>query len=455
MNRVILIGLIVVGVVIVWATASAVWSGIPVETAQVQRSDIREFIDERGQTRLPRVHLVTMPYPGRIEEIGLQEGDEVAEGQVVARVVPHDLKNAVAEAQAAVQRLQASIRQNDDTTIEETTEQQALRFVESMASTVAAAESRMTSGKAKLDYSEKNRARIRGLATKGARTEDDLDRAELEYVQSQVDYRQDALIWRSMVAIEAATQLLPKTVRQYITRKTLNRAVLEKQMAEVEARLRQMIIRQERGTMTSPVDGRVLERLVQNERYLEAGTILLRIGRMEELEVESDILSQDVVDIQPDDPVEIYGPAIGARAGDGVAGLVNRIFPAGFTKVSSLGVEQQRVRVVVRFGAGVLGELRASRDLGVGYRVRVRIFTEQKPDALVVPRSALFRGADNGWQVFAVRHNRAELQPVTVGLMNDEKAEITEGLRENDFVVLAPESSLAPGDRVRRVARTR
>ena len=98
----------------------------------------------------------------------------------MARVVQQDLENALAEARAAVQRLQAAIRENDDTTVEETTEEQSNRFVESMVSTVAAAKERMTSGQAKLDYAEKNRSRIQTLATTGAKTQDDLDRAELE-----------------------------------------------------------------------------------------------------------------------------------------------------------------------------------------------------------------------------------------------------------------------------------
>jgi HlyD family secretion protein len=132
---------------------------------------------------------------------------------------------------------------------------------------------------------------------------------------------------------------------------------------------------------------------------------------------------------------------------------VHRIYPAGFTKVSSLGVEQQRVNVIVRFAEGVLEKLREQRDLGVDYRVRVRIFTEHKSDALLVPRTALFRGADGGWEVFVVRDRRAKLQPVEVGLMNDERVEIISGLQQGEIVVLAPESSLIDGTRVKPILR--
>ena len=130
-------------------------------------------------------------------------------------------------------------------------------------------------------------------------------------MQSDVDYKQDQLVHAAMVAIGAATNLLPTMVEQYIDRKTLAGDVLEKEKAEAEARLQERLQEQERGTMRSPVDGVVLDRLISNERYLAAGTTLLEIGRLEDMEVEADILSLDVVAAKVGDRVEIYGPAVG------------------------------------------------------------------------------------------------------------------------------------------------
>ena len=234
-------------------------------------------------------------------------------------------------------------------------------------------------------------------------------------------------------------------VGQYIDRKTLTGDVLEKEKAEAEAKLQQVLQEEDRGTMRSPVDGVVLDRLVSNEGYLSAGKTLLEIGRLEDLEVEADVLSLDVVAASVGDRAEIYGPAIGLPP---ARGIVERIYPAGFTKVSSLGVEQQRVKVIVRFDPSELKRLLRDRRLGVGYRVRVRIFTADKTQALLIPRSALFRAADNTWQVFAVRNGRARLQTVEVGLMNDEQVEIVRGLSEGEAVILAPESTLTDGARV-------
>jgi HlyD family secretion protein len=420
--------------------------GKAVETQRATSGPIREFIDEQAKTRLPQTYLITMPITGRIETISLVEGTPIRRGDVVARIVPRDLELSVAEARAAVERLEASIAENADVAVEETAYQQALQFVKSTAATVLAAAERMTAGKARLDYAERDLGRVRQLASTGARTQDDLERAVLEQVQSDVSYKQDRLVHAAMQAMAAATDLMPVMVRQYIQRKKLSGAVLQKQKAEAEARLEQVLQEQRRGAMVSPVDGVVLDRPVSNERYLAAGTTLLEIGRLEDLEVEADVLSLDVVAAKVGDRAEIYGPAIGRTP---ARGTVARVYPAGFTKVSSLGVEQQRVKVVIRFEAGELDRLLKEQRLGVGYHVRVKIFTADKTQALLIPRSALFRAADNSWQAFVVRGGRARLQTVEVGLMNDTQVEILKGIAEGEPVVLAPESSLADGAKVR------
>lgn len=132
-----------------------------------------------------------------------------------------------------------------------------------------------------------------------------------------------------------------------------------------------------------------------------------------------------------------------------LTGRVSRIEPRGFTKVSSLGVEQQRVLVIVDFDPDVLEQFAADGyTLGVGYRLQVRVITDTHENAVVVPRSALFRGTGDRWQVFVVHGNRARLADVRIGLLNDHEVEIVGGISANDIVVIAPETDLLDGARV-------
>jgi HlyD family secretion protein len=421
-------------------------SGTPVRAERAFRGTIRQYIDEQARTRLPQTYLVTMPFAGRVEAVELIEGQHVDAGKVVAQIVPSDLKLDVEQAAAAVERLQASITESADVSVEETGLDQAKEFVKSTAAMLSATDELVRSSKAKSDYAESVYQRAVETFKKKATSQDDFDAATLQEKQSRYDHARDKFMRESVAAMNAATSLMPTLVRQYIVRKGLGTDVLKKQLAEARVRQQQVLRDRERGAMRSPVDGVVLNRFNTNERFLPGGASLLEIGRLEDLEIEAEILSLDVVAAKVGDDVEIYGPAVGQP---GVKGKVARVYPAGFTKVSSLGVEQQRVMVVVRFDAKDLERLLDERRLGVGYRVRVRIITAEKSDALVVPRSALFRSTSGDWQVFVVRNRRARLQKVTIGLMNDELAEITDGLSDDEPVVLAPESTLSDGARVR------
>ena len=429
-----------------WSLYAMSNGGLPVELAEVRRGPIREFVDEQGKTRLPKTHVVTMPYNGRVESIELTEGTPVKAGQVVACVVPVDLELETRQAEAAVERLEASIAENRDVSVEETGLKQALNYVTSMDLTVQASNKRQEAGKARYDFAKKSYDRVRPLAKSKDKTEEELNRAELAVVEGDVEYQQDVLVFRALQALQAATALLPTAIRQYMGRKNLSAAVLEKERQQAVAHLEQVKTNRQRGTMTSHVDGVVLSRPITNERHQAAGTVLLEIGRLDDLEVEAEVLSQEVVKVQPGDEVEIHGPAIGAPA---ARGKVSRIYPAGFTKISSLGVEQQRVMVIVQFEPDEVSRLRIERDLGVGYRVNVKIFTASNDQALLIPRSALFRGAAGDWQVFVLREGKARLTSIEAGLMNDELVEVVKGLGEGDRVILAPESSLADGARVK------
>ncbi|RUL85545.1 efflux RND transporter periplasmic adaptor subunit [Tautonia sociabilis] len=440
------LGLAAVAAVV--AGIGAPGGGPTVDAVPARLGPIREFIDEEGKTRLPRTYPIAMPYEGRIAPITLEEGDRVEAGRVVARLVPEDLEIRVAEATAAVERLDAAIEEAGDATVEEALIGQVEEFLLSVDRTVEAADEQVKAGEAVLGFAEKTLRRRRELSRRDAASEEELNRAETEQAQAAVEYRKDVLTTAALRSMQAAFSLTPNIIRRYIDTKGLRVAVLRRERAEAASRLEQVLLNRDRGTLTSPVDGVVLSREVAGERLLPAGEILMEIGDLETLEVEAELLTQEAIRVAPGQPVELRGLS---PDGEVVPGTVRRVNPSGFTKLSSLGVEQQRVTVVVAIDPEALAELLEAGRVGVGYRVDVRIRTAERSKALVVPRSALFRGTDGRWEVFAVREGRIERRGVAVGLMNDEWAEVQEGLEEGDLVIPAPEADLEPGMRVRPV----
>ncbi|QDV21729.1 efflux RND transporter periplasmic adaptor subunit [Aureliella helgolandensis] len=443
-----LIATIAIGILVATLIASG---GSPVQIAIAEQSDIRESVDQEAQTRLPRTHRITMPFASRLNEIELVEGQAVEQGEVVCQVVMRDLDNELAEAQAAVDRLSRSIDESQDVSVEQSTHAQALSFVESMVNTVAAADARAEAGKAQLKFATERLERIRQLGSSGATSQDEIDRAQLEYEQSLSSFRQDSLTSEAVRSIEAATKLLPRMVQDFISRKELGTKVLLKQKDEAEARLRQIELRKQRGTMTSPIQGVVLSRAIKNEQFVQAGTELLTLGDLSLIELESEVLSQDAVRIRVGQEARVYGVALALPMESGLSARVSRIFPAGFTKVSSLGVEQQRVKVVIELDEAAQDFL-LEHQVGIDYQLRARIFTATAIDAIVLPRSCIFRGPTNQWQVFVVEGHRAQLRNVEVGIMNDDQVQITDGLALGAAVIAAPENSIMHGTKVRPIS---
>jgi HlyD family secretion protein len=188
--------------------------------------------------------------------------------------------------------------------------------------------------------------------------------------------------------------------------------------------------------LRSPIDGVVLSRRRESESVVPAGEPLLEVADVANLEIVSDLLSTDAVQVRRGQPVMIerWG------GGDTLHGTVHRVEPSGFTKISALGVEEQRVNVVVDF----TDPLRARESLGDAYRVELRIVVWEREDVLKVPTSALFRRGDD-WAVFTVEDGQARERIVDVGRRNGLAAEVLSGLEAGEEVIVHPSDAITDG----------
>ena len=221
-------------------------------------------------------------------------------------------------------------------------------------------------------------------------------------------------------------------------REELEIAALNHQIAQAKSQVERAKHRLSLVKVVSPVDGVVLKRDVRGEGTFPAGTELLQVGNLSELEVIGDVLTQDAIRMAEGSEVELH-PAAKARP---LTGKVKRIEPAGFTKLSSLGVEQQRVKVIVSFDQPPQG-------LGVGYRLRARFITDRKVEALLVPRYSVLQDSDSSFFVFKIESGRLKKSSVSLGLESDLELEIVSGLEESDLLVAHPDTTLREGNRVK------
>lgn len=363
---------------------------VPVDLVQARVGAMRVTVDEDGRTRVTDRFVVGAPLSGNLGRIELDPGDRVEDGQVIARLVPlaRPLMDAQsrAESEARVASASAQLRQ---------------------------ARASVERAEAAFDFAETAARRQRRLAERGA-----VSRQELEQAELALRSRQEELNSARFGVRVAAHQL------------EMARAALGRFDGDGGA---------EQMEVTSPIEGSVLRVMQQSGGAVQAGTPLLELGDPAHLEIAVDVLTSDAVHIEPGDRVlvERWG-------GDNtLSGHVRMIEPSAFTRTSALGVEEQRVNVVI--------DLDSPREewqrLGDGYRVETRIVIWEEEGVLMVPASAVFRQGD-GWAVYALDGDAVRLQPVETGRRNGLSVQILEGLEEGDQVVAHPSDRVVDGVRV-------
>jgi HlyD family secretion protein len=380
------------GVLVVVAAAFALRpKALVVDTSIVARRDLETTIDADGRTRVRQRYVVVAPVAGRLTRITRVEGASVRAGDVVARLTPLPLDSqATMQAQARLDGASALVRG-------------------------AAADVRVAT--ANLDQRRRELSRAKSLAEVGGVAPRILEESELALVQAEE-------------ALRAATE--------------------RARAAEADARQARAVLfaREGNGAATvlvrAPASGRILRVPERSERIVAAGATLLELGDPASLEIVVDVLSSDGATIHAGDRVRLADWA--SDSGEHmnpVIGHVREIEPAGFTKVSALGVEEQRVNVIVDVD-------KIPPGVGDGFRVEASIIVWSSPKVIVVPRSALLQasGGTTGWNAFVVRSGRAEARSIRIGHVGGAAAEVIAGIDEGDEVVLFPSDQVKAGTRV-------
>jgi len=416
------------------ALIAAIWlllrsAPVKVDFAKVTRGPIRATVEEEGKTRVVDRYLVSMPVPGRVRRITLKEGASVGEGEVVAEIDPLELKGRVAETEAKIDAIRHR-KEGVATKLPKEEELERARILEQQATeALDVAKRELEAARAALVKAKKDLDRTQAAFDTGTGSSEDVDAAQAEEIRAREEVRAGEVRVQirelEIRATKLDTQILEARLKDYAWEEKDYVA----QIAALDASLETLKDDLSRTKITSPAKGTVLKVFLESEQVVTAGTALLEIGDLERMEVEADFLSEDAAHMEKGMAAEIFGRALGDKV---IAGKIRRIYPAAFEKISSLGVEQQRVTVVVGFLPGEV-------PLGDRFRVEVRVILDERADAVLVPEGALFR-LGGKWYVFVVEDNRARRRAVKTGLRDGRRREVLEGLHGGETVVLHPES---------------
>jgi len=362
---------------------------VPVDVFAAFKGPLAVTVEEEGKTRVMERYVVSAPMSGYARRIDLKVGDPVKRGQVVALLEParSDALDPRSRAQAAAQ--------------------------------VSAAEAALAATR------ENARA---------ASAEAHLARQELA--------RTEALGKSNFLSAQAVDQARSTAARTQAAQQAADYAVnvARFQLDTARAALaRGSVLQSDTVGVRAPVEARVLKLVHQSEGTVRAGDPLIEVGNPDTLEVEAEVLSTSAVKISKGAKV-----MLDRWGGSPLQGAVRLVEPAGFTKISALGVEEQRVRVIVDFTS----PRDAWQRLGDGYRVEASFVVWEGSDVLQIPASALFRHND-GWAVFVVANGHARLQPIQIGQRSGLQAQVLDGLRAGDKVIVHPDDKIADGVRIK------
>lgn len=373
---------------------AALWpKSTEVDLAPVRRGPLTVTIDEEGKTRVRERFVVSAPVAGRVERIELEPGDKVVRNETVVAV----------------------FRPVDPVLLDVRTKTEAEASVQGAEAGLGAARAEREKAAAEERLAQSELARMRGLFK-----DDVVSRQTFESAESRARTAEEALRASEFGVTRAEHEVTMARARLLSTSRTPGSAQ------------RSIVIR-------APITGVVLKRLRESEAVVPAGEALLELGDPRRLEIIAEFLSTDAVRIRAGNPVliERWGGEAPLR------GRVRLVEPSGFMKISALGVEEQRVNVLIDFD----DPFDAWKRLGDGYRVETRVIVWQVGDALKAPTSALFRRGEE-WAVFVVENERANLRTVEVGRRNGAEAEVKKGLVAGQNVIVHPSDSIADRTRV-------
>jgi HlyD family secretion protein len=387
--------IIVIAVVVLATVYGFFPKAADVDLVDVQRGPLQVTIEEEGRTRLKDRYVITAPTAGYLQRVRAKVGDTVKKGQNVLVLEP-------LRSQALDSRSRAEAEANA------TAAEAALN----------AAMERETAAAADADYMEKRLERLKNLYAKGSIAKDQFDQIEAETKKARAGQRSA----KAAVEISRSELVRAKALLQDFTadKKTAN---------------------DRKVYVSTPVSGSIFRIYKESEGAVNIGEPLMEIGNSKNLEIRVEVLSSDAVKIKKGTVVLFK-----RWGGEGtLEGVVRVVEPSGFTKISSLGVEEQRVLVI----ADITSPMDMWRALGDGYRLEAHFVVWEGKDILQVPTSSLFRIGKEDWAVFVAEKGKARQRVVKIGQRNGLMAEIISGVREKEKVISHPDDTTSDGIRIK------
>ncbi|KXG76480.1 efflux RND transporter periplasmic adaptor subunit [Thermotalea metallivorans] len=383
---------------------------LEVETFPVEKGKLEKYIEEVGIVKMEQQTTIYASEGGKVAEILVQVGDQVKAGDILAKLNEKELsiqlEGLKAEKEAAMAQYQEALKPSDG------------QVVRKMQAAVKSAT---------VSYEEAKRA---------------ADNSRRLYEEGAVSYEtyRSALanLHLQEAALESAKSDL-EMVEKGIS--TQQRKQYEARISQIQSQIDLLYQKKENLIIRAPREGMVMAKAIETGTYIQPGMALFEIGNRDDLYIESDILIREIGEVTEGAPVVIWSDDLGIKD---LKGVVRKIYPKAFSKISDLGIEQKRVKIEIDFSeAGKGGKLKPD------YEVDIRIITQIKPEVLWIPENAVFEYEGNH-AVFVNQKGTAVLRKIEKGIESGERVEIVKGLQQGEEVILSPNEKIKQGIQIQK-----
>ena len=424
------------------------FSAVEVEAESVKKGNIVSYIEETAKTQLKDKITVYMPFNGKLEYINVKEGDKVRAGQVIAVISDFEIRQQIRQLTEKINAINAQLKGVDSRKPVNETINSNVLSQKKVNQALKKLMLDLDTAKRKFKIAAKDHKRAKTQYTAGVISQKEYEQYKDNWETSLEDVKK----YEKSVEINKTDLKISKNEYDSIL-KSLKDNEYQKTGygSDIKSIYSQISVLQDSLSKTrviSPVNGVILEKFVSNFAFLPYGTSIVSIGqkgnlnKIPDLEIRADILTDDVTGIKTGSRVIIEGDCLHNKK---LNGKVVKIYPSAFTKISTLGVEQQRVAVIIDFLQPFDGII---DSLGSGYSIDVKIVTNEKNQVLLLPENAVFE-KNNAQCSLIVQDSKVKMKKLKIGLKDKENYEVLEGLKEGDSVIVNPSNELQENMKVK------
>lgn len=413
---------------------------IDVKTIKVIKGNIKEYISEDAKTIFDKEYEISSTISGDIEPLKFEIGDNIKKDQIITNINTFYSKQNLKEILEKENEIKALINNLDKQNPRSEDFKEIKLIIEELENRLKQSEKQIQISKINYEKSKDFFNRQKELKNQESITDLQYNEAKTSFEISKKQFEISKLEKENILKNISLQKNNYEKLKERINDNEFQKKALFSQIEQLNIQKNINKNNLKKMSIYSPVSGVITDIFLKDLTTISSGTKIIKISDPKSIEIESDILSDEIFKIKKGQKVEISGKSLNDKT---IIGYVKKVFPSGFTKISSLGVEQQRIKIRISFD-------NKNINLKSGTNLDIKIIVNENNNTIIVPERSIFKD-NNKWKVLSVDNKKVVLKEILIGLKNDDFVEVLKGLSVNDIIIEEPNNNIKEGSLVNSI----